>query len=167
MNKLFWMAFLSLSKLKEASMSRNVEILVDLPPILKRINDTFSYLEYKNSVKIQNFTNIKEIKLYARHLIFDDVNPVSVGGGLSWPPPSKISSCSSGIAFWVTQVGWQFLSTLILGGNICFWAKNYLEKVLEYHFWGKGHFSRAMKGIFLKLQSYVKGQKRGFWGWPT
>ena len=31
----------------------------------------------------------------------------------------KISSCSSGIAFWVTQVGWQFLSTLILGGNIC------------------------------------------------
>ena len=74
MNKLFWMAFLSLSKLKEASMSRNVEILVDLPPILKRINDTFSYLEYKNSVKIQNFTNIKEIKLYARHLIFDDVN---------------------------------------------------------------------------------------------
>ena len=74
----------------------------------------------------------------------------------------KISSCSSGIAFWVTQVGWQFLSTLILGGNICFWAK----KVLEYHFWGKGHFSRAIKGIFLKLQSYVKSQKRIFWGWP-
>ena len=65
----------------------------------------------------------------------------------AWEPglylnPSKISSCSSGIAFWVTQVGWQFLSTLILGGDICFWAKNYLEKVLEYHFWGRTfHFS--------------------------
>ena len=33
--------------------------------------------------------------------------------------------------------GWQFPSTLILGGDICFWAKNYLEKVLEYHFWGR------------------------------
>ena len=38
--------------------------------------------------------------------------------------PNKISSYSSGIAFWVTQVGQQFLS-----------------KFLEYHFGGKGHFS--------------------------
>ena len=95
------------------------------------------------------------------------LNPTLHGGGHNGPPPSKISSCTSGIAFWVTQVGWQFLSTLILWGNICFWAKNYLEKVLEYHFWGKGHFSRVMKGIFLKLQKYVRGQNRGFWGWPT
>ena len=82
-------------------------------------------------------------------------------------PPSKISSCTSGIAFWVTQVGWQFLSTLILWGSIHFWAKNYLENVLEYHFWGKGHFSRVMKGIFLKLQKYVRGQNRGFWVYQT
>ena len=82
-------------------------------------------------------------------------------------PPSKISSCSLGIAFWVTQVGWQFLSTLILSGNICFWAKNYLEKILEYHFWSKGHFSRSMRGTFLKFQRHVRGQNRGFWGWQT
>ena len=66
----------------------------------------------------------------------------------------SLSSCSSGIAFWVTQVGWQFISTLILGGNICFWAKNYIENVLEHHFWGKGHFSRSMRRIFLKLQRH-------------
>ena len=93
-------------------------------------------------------------------------NPVPVGGG-GHAPPSKISIWSSGIAFWVTLVGWRFLSTHTLGGSIYFWVKNYLEKVLEYHFWGKGHHLKAMKGIFLKLQSYVKSQLRGFWGWPT
>ena len=82
-------------------------------------------------------------------------------------PPREISSCSPGIAFWVTQVGWQFISTLILGGKICFWAKNYIEKVLECHFWGKGPFSRSMRGIYQKLQRYVRGQNRGFWGWQT
>ena len=94
-------------------------------------------------------------------------NPTLSGGGVIMPPPpSEISSCSLGIAFWVTQVGWQFISTLILSGNICFWAKNYIEKVLEYHFWSKGHFSRSMRGIFLKFQRHVRGQHRGFWGCP-
>ena len=83
------------------------------------------------------------------------------------PPPSKISSCTPGIAFWGVPIGWQFLFTLILSGNICFWAKNYLEKILEYHFWSKGHFSRSMRGTFLKFQRHVRGQNRGFWGWQT
>ena len=82
-------------------------------------------------------------------------------------PPSEISSSSPGIAFWVTQVGWQFISILILGGNIWFWAKNYIEIVLEYYFWSKGHFSISMRGIFLKFQRHVRGQNRGFWGWQT
>ena len=88
-------------------------------------------------------------------------------GGHRMPPPSLISSCASGIDFWVALKGWQFISVHILLGYYPSRAKNCIEKVLEYHFWGKGHFSRSMKGIFLKLQSYVRGQKGGFWGWPT
>ena len=82
------------------------------------------------------------------------------------PTPFQMSArILQGLHFeWSKLVDNSYLS---LRGKICFWAKNYLEKVLEYHFWGKGHFSRAMKGIFLKLQNYVKGQNRGFWGWPT
>ena len=90
-----------------------------------------------------------------------------MGGGHRMPPPSQISSCASGIDFWVALKGWQFISVHILLGYYPSRAKNCIEKVLEYHFWGKGHFSRSMKGIFLKLQSYVRGQKGGFWGWPT
>ena len=89
------------------------------------------------------------------------------GGGGIMVPHSEISSCTSRIPFWGVSIGWQFLFTLILSGNIYFWAKNYIEKVLEYHFWGKGHFSRAMRGIFLKLQRYVRGQNRGSWGWQS
>ena len=81
---------------------------------------------------------------------------------------AKSAPVLQGLHFeWPKLVDNSYLPLYVFGGNICFWAKNYLEKVLEYHFWGKGHFSRAMKGIFLKLQNYVKGQKRGFWGWPT
>ena len=90
-------------------------------------------------------------------------NPLPDGGGM----PSQISSCASGIDFWEVLKWWQFISVHMLLGYFPSRAKNYLEKVLEYHFWGKGHFSRSMKGIFLKLQSYVRGQKGGFWGWPT
>ena len=86
-------------------------------------------------------------------------NPLTDGGG-HWmpPPPSQISSCASGIDFWVALKGWQFISVHILLGYYPSRAKNCIEKVLEYHFWGKGHFSRSMKGIFLKLQSFLRGQ---------
>ena len=95
------------------------------------------------------------------------LNPLTDGGGHRMPPPSQISSCASGIHFWVALKWWQLISVHILLGYYPSRAKNCIEKVLEYHFWGKGHFSRSMKGIFLKLQSYVRGQNRGFWGWPT
>ena len=59
-------------------------------------------------------------------------------GGIVPPPLSEISSCASGIAFWGTPIGWQFLFTLIFDSSFCFGAKNNLEKFLEYPFWGKG-----------------------------
>ena len=71
MKKFIFVIFLNLNNLQNVSTSKNVEILADNPPILIGINDTFSWLKYKNSVKIQNLTNIREIRLYARHLLFD------------------------------------------------------------------------------------------------
>ena len=78
------------------------------------------------------------------------------------PPPSKISSCSSGIAFWVTQVGWQFLFTLILGGNICFWAKYYLEKSFRVPFLRQGSFFKSNERNISEATELCEGSKEGF-----
>ena len=78
MKNLFFLTFLNLNNLQKVSTSKNVEILADRSPILIDINDTFSWLRYKDSVKIQNFMKIRDIRLYARHLLFD-----SKKGGVS------------------------------------------------------------------------------------
>ena len=62
--------------------------------------------------------------------------------GASNAPLSQISSCALGIDFWGALKWWQFISVHILLGYFPSRAKNYLGKVLEHHFWGKGHFSR-------------------------
>ena len=67
----------------------------------------------------------------------------------------------SGIAFWGTPIGWQFLFTLIFGSSFYFGGKNYLEKVLEYHFWGNAPFSRLEKGKTFNFEAteLYKGSK--------
>ena len=50
-----------------------------------------------------------------------------MGGCHIAPPPWAKSA--SGIAFWGTPIGWQFLFTLIFESSLCFMAKNDLEKV--------------------------------------
>ena len=67
-----------------------------------------------------------------------------MGGGIMAPPEQNqlMCSCVSGFAFGGTPIGWQFLFTLIFESSFCLRAKNDLEKVLEYPFWGKGQNSK-------------------------
>ena len=56
-----------------------------------------------------------------------------MGGGIECPPPSQISSCASGIDFWVALKWWQFISVHIL---LCYFpsrVKNYIEKVTRVY----------------------------------
>ena len=106
---------------------------------------------------------------------------------------NKIGSCSSGVAFWVTQVGWhvdnsylmslsmkQFVDWKMFCNKTCFYYPYIRGKYLflsqksprknKYILWALRPFLWTMKGIkllFLKLQSYVRGQNWGIWDWPT
>jgi len=74
-------------------------------------------------------------------LIVKAINPVSVGGE-HWvlPPWQNLLLC---FRLWLSE--WFQLMTIpiyiyIFVGSFSFQAKNDIEKVLEVHFWGRGHF---------------------------
>ena len=97
--------------------------------------------------------------------IIESFNPILAGGGHWMAPPSKIGFYASGNEFWVTPNGWQFLSTYIFEDSFCFWDKNDLENVLEYHIWGKGQFLKILrrnKTFISEAIELSEGWKYGF-----
>ena len=93
------------------------------------------------------------------------LNPILAGGGHWMAPPRKLGFSASGNEFWVTPNGWQFLSTYIFEDSFCFWDKNDLENVLEYHIWGKGQFLKILrrnKTFISEATELSEGWRHGF-----
>ena len=60
----FWFLFILLQL--DLAFLKNVEIIEDSPPKIVPINDSFVYINYENSVKIKNFSQINKLVLKDR-----------------------------------------------------------------------------------------------------
>ena len=119
--------------------------------------------EFQEFIKLPPRSESNEVSAtYTLVLYF---NPILAGGGHWMAPPSKIGFYASGNEFWVTPNGWQFLSTYIFEDSFCFWDKNDLENVLEYHIWGKGQFLKILrrnKTFISEATELSEGWRHGF-----
>ena len=93
--------------------------MISMTSLQLEIDGNLQCLSFRKCFQFKYKWNILDIRLY------------TITKGV--PVKAKSAPVLQGLHFeWPKLVDNSYLPLYVFGGNICFWAKNYLEKVLEY-----------------------------------